>query len=140
MKKLSIAVFLGLMLVLSGCGPDAEPVDNKKEEPTAEKDEEAKEEKAPELDTSGPPTKLDITEKPEELAAAESFTIKGVTEPNAKVTLILDDKVMSTKEADNKGNFEFTSVAVSSGLQNYEVRAKADGQGDGMEIINIEVK
>lgn len=44
MKKLFTATFLGLMLILSGCGSDAEPADNKKEEaPKNEKTERIKE-------------------------------------------------------------------------------------------------
>lgn len=123
------------MLMLVGCGGET-PAADKKEA----KEEEKKEEKAPELDTSGPPTKLEITEKPEKISSTDSFEIKGVTEPKAKVTLIYNDKVMSTKEADEKGNFEFTSIALAQGIALYEVRAKAEGNGDGMEIVSIEVK
>lgn len=139
MKRI-LAILFSIMLVLTGCGGETPATDKKEETKEEVKVEKKKEEKAPQLDTSGPPTKLEITEKPEQISSADSFTIKGITEPKAKVILIYDDKVMSEKEADDKGHFEFTSVALTQGIALYEVRAKAEGHGDGTEIVSIEIK
>ena len=66
----------------------------------------------------------------------DQTTLEGTTEPGAKVTLRLDNKVLASKKADSNGKFEFTIPTSKSG--SFTLTSEKEGLNANTATIEVE--
>lgn len=75
------------------------------------------------VDTMGPPTTLKVD--PADTSDGTPVTASGVTEPNASVTVFVDDQPIGTTTADGAGLWSFALPAASTPVGDHLVAAQA---------------
>lgn len=66
----------------------------------------------------------------------DKTTLEGTTEPGAKVTLRLDDKVLASKKADSEGKFKFTLTTSKDEV--FNLKSEKEGYEPRTEFIAVE--
>ena len=65
----------------------------------------------------------------------DKTTLEGETEPEAKVTLRIDDKVLDSKKADSDGNFKFTLNTSKDEV--FNIKSEKEGYESKTEFIAV---